>query len=103
MGSFNREYEESRRLLVRAIATAKANEFKSARRMFERILRLPSTYEQISETHYWLSEISENREEKREHLELALSHNPGHRLARKKLAIIDGKLDESKIIDPDNR
>jgi DNA-directed RNA polymerase subunit RPC12/RpoP len=102
MYSFSREYEESRRLLVRAIASAKAKEIEPAKRMLEMILRLPSTYEQISEAHYWLSEISENDEEKREHLELTLSHNPAHYLARKKLAILDGKLDETKIIDPDN-
>lgn len=102
MCAYNKEYEESRRLLVRGIASAKANEIKSARRMLERILWLPSTYEQISEAHYWLSEICENDEEKREHLELALSHNPANHLARKKLAILDGKLNESKIIDPDN-
>jgi Zn finger protein HypA/HybF involved in hydrogenase expression len=102
MCAYSKEYEESRRLLVRAIASLKAKEFKSAKRMLESILRLPSTYEQISEAHYWLSEISENDEEKREHLDLALSHNPANHLARKKLAILDGRLDESKIIDPDN-
>jgi len=102
MGAYSKEFEESRRLLVRGIASAKANENESAKRMLERILRLPSTYEQISEAHYWLSEISENDEEKREHLELALGHNPANHLARRKLAILDGKLDEAEIIDPNN-
>lgn len=101
MCAYSKEHEESRRLLVRAIASAKANEIKAAKRMLEKILRLPSTYEQISEAHYWLSAISEDSENKRQHLELALGYNPAHHLARKNLAIIDGKLDESKIIDPD--
>ncbi|MGD8458109.1 MAG: hypothetical protein PVF83_17160 [Anaerolineales bacterium] len=70
--------------------------------MLEMVLRLPATYDQISEAHYWLSEISEHEEEKREHLELALSHNPAHHLAKKKLAILEGKLNEAEIINPDN-
>ena len=97
----SKEYEESRRLLVRAIATAKAKEFTPAKRMFERILHLPATHDQRAEAYFWLSEISKNQEEKRENLELALAHNPIHHLARKKLAIINGKLKESEIIDPD--
>jgi DNA-directed RNA polymerase subunit RPC12/RpoP len=101
MSAYSKEFEESRRLLVRAIASAKANEIKAAQRMLEKILRLPSTYEQISEAHFWLSVISENNEKKREHLELALGYNPAHHLARKNLTILDGKLDESEIIDPD--
>jgi DNA-directed RNA polymerase subunit RPC12/RpoP len=102
MYSNSKEYEESRRLLVRAIASAKADEILSAKRMLERILRLPSTFEQTAEAHFWLSEISEDPEEKRGHLEQALGHNPTHRLARRNLAIINGKLEPSKIIDPDN-
>jgi DNA-directed RNA polymerase subunit RPC12/RpoP len=102
MYSNSKEYEESRRLLVEAIASAKAKEFKSAKRILEKILRIPSTLEQTAEAHFWLSEISKGTEEKKEHLELAISINPTHHLARKKLAIVNGKLKESEIIDPDN-
>ncbi len=97
----SKEYEESRRMLVRAIASAKANEFGSAKRMLERILYLPARHDQRAEAYFWLSEITNDQEEKRENLELALAHNPVHHLARKKLAIISGKLKESEIIDPD--
>jgi len=100
MYSNSKEYEESRRLLIEAIATAKAKENQLARRLFNKILRLPSTSEQTAEAHYWLSEISQDSEEKRNHLELALGYNPAHHLARKKLAILNGKLHETEIIDP---
>ena len=98
--SANREHEEARRLLVRAIAFAKADEFLSARRMLERVLNIPATVEQTAEAYYWLSVVCDTNEEKRDFLEKALGHNPTHHLARKNLAILDGKINEEDIIDP---
>ena len=72
--SDNREYEEARRLLVRGIASAKADEFLSARRMLERVLNIPATVEQTAEAYYWLSVVCDTNEEKRDFLEKALGH-----------------------------
>ena len=50
---------------------------------------------------YWLSQISETEEEKRDHLQSALGYDLTHHRARKALAILDGRLSEDEIIDPD--
>ncbi|MBN2043509.1 MAG: hypothetical protein JW757_00710 [Anaerolineales bacterium] len=101
MSSFS-EYEEARRILVRAVAEIKDGEFPTARRYLERLLNIPSTSEQKAEAYYWLSQISETKEEKREHLETVLSYDLTHHRARKALAILDGRLSEDEIIDPDD-
>ncbi len=93
--------EEARRAMVHAIASVKAHENNLARRYLERVLSLPTSLDQKAEAYYWLSEISHTDAEKRENLILALSCDPGHHLARKKLAILDGKLRLEEIIDPD--
>jgi DNA-directed RNA polymerase subunit RPC12/RpoP len=97
-----REYEEARRMLVRAVAAAKANDIDEARRYLEWVLTIPATSDQKADTYYWLSEISQNREEKRDHLESALAYNNAHLRARKQLAILDGKIEEDALIDPDS-
>jgi DNA-directed RNA polymerase subunit RPC12/RpoP len=89
-------------MMVRAVASAKAKEYSSARRYLERVLALPSNSEQKADAYYWLSEISETTEEKRDHLQSALAYNGAHHRARKALAILDGKIQAEEIIDPDN-
>lgn len=94
---FNRQIIES--LLVHGIAAAKAKESDTAQRYFERILHLPATQYQRQKALYWLSELAEDPIIVREYLEDILIVNPGHRLARRNLAIIDGRLKERDIID----
>lgn len=96
-----REYEETRRLLVRALACIKGDEPDNARRHIEHALRLPTTSQQKADAHFMLSLVSTSPEEKREHLSNALGYDPGHYRARKALAILDGKLKEAEIINPD--
>lgn len=97
-----REHEETRRLLIRAAASARANESLAATRMLERILNLPASLEQKADAYYWLSEVTANPHDKRDFLEKSLACSPVHHRARRELAILDGKLDESTIVDPDN-
>lgn len=95
------EYEEARRMLVRAVAEIKGGEFTTARRYLERVMWISSTTEQKADAHYWLSEISESDEEKRDHLHSALGYDMTHHRARRSLAILDGRLSEDEIINPD--
>jgi len=97
----NREYEEARRLLVRAVACIKGNEPDNARRHLEHALRLPATTQQKADAHFLLSLVSEEETEQREYLASSLGYDPGHYRARKALAILDGKLKDSEIINPD--
>jgi uncharacterized CHY-type Zn-finger protein len=65
-------------------------------------LMIDPTSEQRVEAHVWLSEISDDPVEKRDHLENALSINAAHPTARRKLAILDGRLKPEEIINPDH-
>ncbi len=95
-------YENTRRYLVHGIASAKAKEKDVARRMLERVLNLPASLQMQMDAHYWLAEISEDLGEKRAHLENVLAWDPANHRARRLLAIVDGKLVQEEIIDPDN-
>lgn len=93
--------ESVRDLLVRGIAAAKAKEKDEARFYLEWALRLDPDAQQCIEAWFWLSEISENPEEKRGYLEEVLARQPNYYPARRSLAILDGRLNPKDIIDPD--
>jgi DNA-directed RNA polymerase subunit RPC12/RpoP len=90
-----------RDLLVRGIAAAKAKSIDEARFYLERVLRTDATVEQRIKAWLWLSEISDDPAEKRDCLETALAHDPAHPVARRKLAVLEGRLKPEEIIDPD--
>ena len=100
MSAFD-SFEEARRMLVRAVAEIKGGEYPTARRYLERVMNVPSTSDQKADAYFWLSQIAETVEEKRDHLESALGYDMTHHRARKELAILDGRLSENEIIDPD--
>lgn len=93
--------DTTRELLVRGVAAAKAKENKEARFYLEWMLRLEPTIEERMEAWYWFSQVSDDFKEKRGYLEDILANNPGDARARKALAILEGKLDPQKIINPD--
>lgn len=93
--------DSARELLVRGIAAAKGKEYQEARFYLEWALRLEPPIPMRIEIWYWLSEISSDPVEKRNFIEDILANDPGDARARRKLAIIDGKLQPEKIIDPD--
>lgn len=95
------QFEEARRMLVRAIAELKDHQYISARRYLERMISIPSTADQKAEAYFWLSEIAETKEEKRDHLHSALGYDLTHHRARKSLAILEGRLKPEEIINPD--
>jgi hypothetical protein len=88
-------------MLVRAVAEIKGGEFTTARRYLERVTWISSTSEQKADAHFWMSEISETEEDKRDHLHSALGYDMTHHRARRSLAILDGRLKEDEIINPD--
>jgi predicted RNA-binding Zn-ribbon protein involved in translation (DUF1610 family) len=88
-------------LFIRGRAAAKSGEKAEARRYLERVLNLFPPEEERMEALYWLSEVSEDPNEQRGYLEEILANNLGDARARRKLAILDGKLKQDEIVDPD--
>ncbi|GAP07991.1 MAG TPA: hypothetical protein DEQ80_11705 [Anaerolinea thermolimosa] len=88
-------------LLSRGRAAAMAGEKAEARRYLERLLYLDPPLEERLEALYWLSEALEDPHEQRACLEEILAHNFGDARARRRLAILDGKLRPEEIVNPD--
>lgn len=93
--------DDAEDILVRGVAAAKNKEPEEARHYLEWALSLDPDPDQTQEAWYWLSEVSTDPTEKRSWLENILANNPGDARARRSLAILDGKLNPSEIIDPD--
>jgi hypothetical protein len=93
--------EKARDLLVRGVAAAKAKDVDEARFFLEWLLLTECTPEQRSEALFWLSEISNDVNQKRAYLEEVLEWRPNHYRAQRSLAVLDGRLDPQDIIDPD--
>jgi hypothetical protein len=93
--------DNTRDLLVRGIAAAKAKEIDEARFFLEWVLRLDPPPDEHLEALYWLSEASDDARKQRDYLEEILARRPTDYRARRSLAILDGRLDPQAIIDPD--
>jgi uncharacterized CHY-type Zn-finger protein len=93
--------DSTRDLLVRGIAAAKTGDPKEALFYLEWALRLDPPLSQKIDAWYWLSEIHTDTKTQRDYLEKILISDPSDGRARRKLAILDGKLDPADIIDPD--
>jgi DNA-directed RNA polymerase subunit RPC12/RpoP len=91
----------ARDLLVRGIAAAKAGDRAEARHYLEWALRQEPDGEQELEAKLWLSETCEAPEEARRWLEDVLAGDPTNPRARRKLALLDGRLKREDLIDPD--
>ena len=97
------ENEDTRSLLVRGVAAAKTNDPRDkqeARFYLEWVLRLDdATTDQKAEAWLWLSQVEEDVAKKRECLENVLVMDPSNALARRGMAILDGKLNPKDVID----
>ena len=94
--------ESIRDLLVRGKAAAKAGDMEEARFFLRWVLRSEGlTEERKIEALFWLSEAVDDPVEKRDCLESILAYNPYHPQARRKLAILDGKLSPDEIVNPE--
>jgi hypothetical protein len=89
-------------LFSRGRAAAKVGEKAEAIRLLERCLSMDPPFEERMEALYWLSEVTDDSRQKRQYLEEILANNLGDARARRKLAILDGKLKVDEIVDPDH-
>ncbi|MCL4562579.1 MAG: hypothetical protein M1281_18450 [Chloroflexi bacterium] len=94
--------EGAQDLLVRGIAAAKAGDKSEARFYLNWMLTLEAEPGQQMEAWYWLSEISDEPAQQRRFLEEILAEDPFNFRARRKLSILDGRLDPTQIVDPDH-
>ena len=97
------ENENTRSLLVRGVAAARTNDPRDkqeARFYLEWVLRLDdATYDQKAEAWLWLSQVEEDVAKKRECLENVLVIDPSNALARRGMAILNGKLNPKDVFD----
>jgi hypothetical protein len=89
------------KLLREAIINIKAKDFSLARRYLELALDLADDRETCTWASYWMSQITDDPQEKRKYLEDTLANDPTHPEARKALAVLDGKIKPGEIVDPD--
>jgi DNA-directed RNA polymerase subunit RPC12/RpoP len=88
-------------LLVRGIGAAKSGERAEARNCLEWALRQEPSAEQALEAKIWLSEAAEDPQEARRWLEDILAGDPTNPRARRRLALLDGRLRSEDVVDPD--
>ncbi len=90
--------------LVRGIAAAKAGDKAEARRYLERLLLdYAATHAEKAQAHIWLAELTDDPAEKRPHLEQALACDPNNAIARRGLAVLEGRLKPEDVINPDRQ
>lgn len=94
-----------REFLVRGIAATKTNDPKDkdeARYYLNRAANASdATFEQRAKAWLWLSQIEDDPVKKRDCLENVLAIDPSDPVARRGLAILDGRLKTEDIVDPD--
>lgn len=96
--------EGAHHILVQGIAAAKAGDKAEAQRYLERVLiDHAATHDDKARAHLWLTELTDDPAAKREHLENALAFDPNNAIARRGLAVLDGRLKTEDIINPDHQ
>lgn len=94
--------DSTRDLLIHGVAAAKANSKNEARYFLEWLLRDETAErDEHEQARHWLAQISDDPKEKRNWLEEILAYNPMDPDARRELAILNGNLNPSDIINPD--
>ncbi|HSL46840.1 MAG TPA: hypothetical protein VK897_25610 [Anaerolineales bacterium] len=91
-----------RELLKSGIIEAKAGHRDAARRYLDRAVYISNNHDVLAEAWFWMSQVMDDRVEKRKALENCLAHDLQHARARRALAILDGKLKADEVIDPDH-
>ncbi len=91
-----------RELLKSGIIEAKAGHKDTALRYLDRAAYMSHDHDVLAETWFWMSQLIDDKVEKRKALENCLAHNLQHARARRALAILDGKLKADEIVDPDH-
>jgi len=89
-------------LLRSGIIEAKAGNRESARRYLDRAAYMSNDHDVLAEAWFWMSEVIDDKVEKRKALENCLAHDLNHARARRVLAVLDGKLKADEIVDADH-
>ena len=93
---------ETRELLVKGVAAARAGDKEEARFYLEWALRTDADFEQQADAWYWLSTATGDPNEKRDFLQNVLAVIPNYPEARRDLAILEGRLRPSQVL-PETR
>ena len=93
------EYDND--LLREGILHFKSKDYAMARRFFERALATADDMQTQAQANYYLSQVVDDPQQKRQFLEETLAIDMGHAPARRLLAILDGKLKPAEIVNPD--
>ena len=88
-------------LLRTGIIEAKTGHKDVARRYLDRAIYSSSDHDVMAEAWFWMAQVVDDVKDKRNAIENCLAHDLQHARARKMLAILDGKLKEDEIINPD--
>jgi DNA-directed RNA polymerase subunit RPC12/RpoP len=88
-------------LLREGILHYRVKEFDTARKYLERAVDTADDLQTRAQANYYLSLLTDDPVQKRNYLEETLAIDMTHAEARRSLAILDGKLKASDIINPD--
>ncbi|MFQ5422312.1 MAG: hypothetical protein ACE5EY_18345, partial [Anaerolineae bacterium] len=91
----------ARDLLGQGVAAAKAGDVDEALFYLGWVLRTDSSAKEQAQAWLWLSQVYEELADKRFCLEQALALEPTNAPARRGLAILDGRLRQEEVINPD--
>ena len=95
------ESEFVRSLLVYGIAAVKGNDKQEARSYLNRVLyQIDASLDQKIEAWWWLSQITESPEEKKELLQNILLIDPTEPRSRREMAVLQGKLKPQEVLGP---
>lgn len=92
----------ARDLLRQGVAAVKAGDVDEALFYLGWVLRTESSAKEQAQAWLWLSQVYEALADKRFCLEQVLTHEPTNAPARRGLAIVDGRLRQEEVINPDN-
>lgn len=92
----------ARGLLVQGIASVKSGDLDEAYFYLEWVLRTDCSEREQAEAWLWLSDVYEERDEQRECLAYSLAIDSTNGIARRKMAVLDGRLDPNEIVNPEN-
>ncbi len=93
--------ENTRDLLVRGVAGRQSEVNGRSPVYLEWVLRLEPPRDQKMEALFWLSTLTTDPELEREILESILAEEPFEPRARRRLLILDGKINTGDLINPD--
>lgn len=91
----------ARGLLLQGIASVKSGDLDQAYFYLEWVLRTDCTEREQAEAWLWLSDVYEDSAQQRECLAFSLAIDATNGVARRKMAVMDGRLDPEEQVDPE--